>query len=894
MVERASVMASTMPGSGPLRGRSDELGTVLEVLRTVRRGQPALVVLNGEPGIGKTALVQATVEQASRLGFHTADSAAHEDDRLTPLSSIGPALRIGAEPLISSADFMDLAALCEQPLWLVERLATLLERRAEAGPVLLAIDDGQWCDPMTVFTMRVLPRRLIAAPIAWVLATREVPSGGPAELMVGAARPDLPVTWLDLKPLTEDAVRAIATDRLGARPEPAVLHRLSGAHGNPFLAVRLLEGLFDPAADGTDGASVPIGLLDGVRRRVAATSQRCRELLRTAAVLGPEFQLTDVAELIVVPAAQLTDPLVEAINARLLVDEGKTVRFRHELLRLAVYEDLPPSGRLALHRAIAKHLLADGRGYAAAAPHVLATAEPGDSAAVDVLREAAREVLDTMPTTSVTFIRQAFELVDASDPARGEIGVETVSILMADRQFGEATRFADALLATPISADLRARVQLLLLPRLWLTHQHSELLDRAADPGASGDLAARLAGYRALAADEPVELPDSDAIACVLATMSAAERANRERDYARTHALFASARAAAQGLTGYGAPEAGELALHELLALARLDDIDGALTGLGDGTRDDSWQAPQLALLRAQLAYGAGRVAAATEATAIAASRMAEMGDYTFEPQVRLMEALLALLRGDGAPARKANLPLTRALLADAEGDPRGAPATVAALRADHRFPWPEELLLGAAASAHHRGDTDTVRAAADLLGELAARNLNVASVTGAKLLVDALSTKDFKPALARLRGTPRRMLAARAEEERGRFLIDRTDRKVGLDALDAARDQYAELGATGAAARVQRLLHAVGARRRRWAPLPQRPEYGWDALTRMERSVALLIADGRTNRSAAEALVLSPSTISTHLRAVFRKLDVHSRVQLTNVVLRRNSPSAL
>jgi len=888
------VLAPTAPGGRPLRGRSAELGAALAALRTVRRGRPAVVVVRGEPGIGKTALVRAIVEQAGRLGFHTADTAAHEDDRLAPLASIGPALRSGTTPLIDSADFMDLATLHEQPLWLAEQLATLLERRAQDGPVLIAVDDGQWCDPLSVFILRVLPKRLIAAPIAWVLATREVHGGGPADLIVDAARPDLPVTRLDLAALTEDAVLAIATDRLGARPGPAVLGRLSGAHGNPFLTVQLLEGLFDSSCPvGTDGPAVPTGLLDGVRRRVAATSRQCRELLRTTAVIGPDCQFADVAELIGVPAARLTDPLVEAINAGLLTDDGGVVRFRHELLRQAVYEDLPPSGRRALHHAIAEHLLAAGRGCAAAAPHVLATAEPGDSAAVDVLRKAAHEVLDTMPTTAVTFIRQAFDLVGANDPARGEIGVDAVSILLADRQFDEATRFADALLATPVSADVRARVRLSLLPRLWLTNRYAEILERTADDGAPSDLAARLAGYRALAAAEPAEPADGEPIARVLATMAAAEAADRERDYVRTHALFASAHAAARGLTGYGAPEASQLALRELVALARLDDIDGALAALGDGARDDSWRAPQLALLRAQLLYGAGQVEAAAETTATAASLMAEMCDHTFEPQIRLMTALLALLRGDNAPARAANQPLTSALLADVEGDPRGAAELVAVLRADHRFPWPEELLVGAAASAHHRGDADTVHAAAGLLGELARRNPNVASVTGAELLVRALSTHDFEPALTRLRKTPRLLLAARANEEHGRSIVDTQHREAGLAALDAAHDRYTELGATASAVRVQRLLQAAGARRRRWAPIPQRPEQGWDALTQMERRVALLIADGHTNRSAAEELVLAPSTISTHLRAVFRKLDVHSRVQLANLVLRRNDPSA-
>jgi DNA-binding CsgD family transcriptional regulator len=863
---------------------------VLGALRTVQCGRPALVVLQGEPGIGKTALVRAVVQQARRLGFHTADAAAHEDDRLAPLASLGPALRFGTAPLIGSADFMDLATLYEQPLWLAEQLATLLERRAQERPILIAIDDSQWCDPLTVFIMRVLPKRLIAAPIAWVVSSREAVGGGPAELIANAARPDLPVTWLDLKALTPDAVLAIATDRLGARPEPAVLRRLSSAHGNPFLAVQLLEGLFEPAADGATGPVVPIGLRDGVRRRVTATSQQCRELLRTAAVIGPEHQLTDIAELIGVPAARVTDPLVEAINAGLLADEGTVVRFRHELLRLAVYEDVPPSGRRALHRVIAEHLLTRGRGCAAAAPHVVATAEPGDPAAADVLRQAAHEVLDSMPTTAATFIRQAFDLADENDPARGEIGAEAVAILLADRQFDEATRFADMLIAAPVSPELRARVQLLLLPRLWLTDRSTELLHRTVDlPGAPSDLAARLAGYRALAAAESVESAHTDPIALALATMAAAEVANRERDYLRTHALFASARSAAQGLTGHGLPEASQLAQRELLALARLDDIDAALTRLGHSGRDDTWQAPQLALLRAQLTYGAGRVEAAAEATAIAASLMDEMCDYTFEPQIRLMEALLGLLRGDNTAALKAGQPLTTALLADAQGDPRGATDLVALLRADHRFPWPEELLVGAAASAHHRGDATTVRAAADVLGQLAERNPSVASVTGARLLVDALTTKDFEPARTRLRETPRLLLAARADEEYGRSMVDNDNREAGLAALDAAHDRYTELGATASALRVQRLLQAAGARRRRWAPIPQRPEQGWEALTQMERRVAQLIADGHTNRSAADELVLSPSTISTHLRAVFRKLDVHSRVQLANRMQRRN-----
>ena len=870
-------MAHVTIEHGPLRGRSAELGAALESLRLVQRGRPAVIVLRGEPGIGKTALVRTIVEQAGRLGFHTASTAAHEDDRVAPLASIGPALRFGTAPLIDSADFMDLAGLHEQPLWLAERIATLIERRAQERPILLAIDDAQWCDPLSAYTLRVLPKRLLATPIGWLLATRDVPGGGPAEFVTDAARPDVPVTWLELTALTEDAVRAVATDRLGARPEPSVLRRLASARGNPFLTVQLLDGLFDPGT--------PTGLVDGVRKRIAALSETGRDLLRTAAVLGPEFQLTDVAGLLGLPPARLTEPLLAAINAGLLADEGSAVRFRHDLLRQAVYQDVPPSGRRALHRAIAEHLLSAGRGYAAAAPHVLATAEFGDAAAADVLRKAAHEVLDTMSTTSVTFIKEAFALTDPRDPLCGEIGVEVVSILVADRQFGEASQFADLLLAGSLTATQRARIQLLLLPRLWSTDQYAEILDRTTDPGAPLELAARLAGYRAIARAEIVADPAADPVAAVLATVAQAQTAHR--DYARTHALYAAARAAAEGLTGYGVPAAGQLALRELVALARLDDIDGALAGLGDGTRlGSSWQAPQLVLARAQLAYGAGRIEDAASEAASATALMGEVFDFTAQPRIELLTALIAVLRGDNARARAVDSPLAKAVVAD---DPA---RIVAVVGEDLDFPWPEELLVDAACAAHHRGDADTVRAAAELLTELAGRNPDVASVTGARLLVDALSTGDFEAAVTTLRHSPRMLLRARADEEHGRSVVDTEDRKIGLDALDAAHDRYVELGATGPARRVQRLLQAAGARRRRWAPIPQRPEHGWDALTDMERRVALLIADGHTNRSAAEELVLSPSTISTHLRAVFTKLDVHSRVQLANLA-RESGPPA-
>jgi DNA-binding NarL/FixJ family response regulator len=130
-------------------------------------------------------------------------------------------------------------------------------------------------------------------------------------------------------------------------------------------------------------------------------------------------------------------------------------------------------------------------------------------------------------------------------------------------------------------------------------------------------------------------------------------------------------------------------------------------------------------------------------------------------------------------------------------------------------------------------------------------------------------------------------LLLARAEELYGQAELEH-DRTAGVAALEKAHESYAALGATALASRVQAVLQAAGVRRRRWAAVQARPETGWEALTPMERRVALLVAEGHTNRSAAEELVLSASTVGTHLRAAFGKLGVNSRVQLTRLVLER------
>ena len=226
-----------------LRGRGAEVAAALRALRTVvRTGEGAVIVLFGEPGIGKSAVLRAVLEQAGRMGFATGESKADEIDQIAPGAPLLVALRSGSRPLLSSAAFTALAPLYDQKLWLAERIGTLLEDIAADNPVVVAIDDVQWADRLTRFALRMLIGRLSRSPVAWVLTSRLAPATV-AEELVGAVEGTVPVVRLSLGLLTPEDIDEMAAERLGRPPSPAVRDLLRRVGGNPFWTAQLLEGL---------------------------------------------------------------------------------------------------------------------------------------------------------------------------------------------------------------------------------------------------------------------------------------------------------------------------------------------------------------------------------------------------------------------------------------------------------------------------------------------------------------------------------------------------------------------------------------------------------------------------------------------------------------------------
>jgi predicted ATPase len=285
-----------------LRGRAGEVGRVLAVLRrTVQSGQGAVVFVRGEPGIGKSAVLDAVVEQAARQGYTVSVGKGEEHQQIAPLAPLLAALRFGSRPLLSEEAFAVLAPLYRHKLWLVDRLAGTLEEHAMRSPLLIAVDDVQWADRLSVFALRTLPVRLAGVPVVWLISSRTDP-GGTADEVHDVVRGSLPVDVVSLGPLTAADVEQIARDRLGAAPGSHLLRLLEGANGVPYLAVDLIEAIAldsgNATADPASETELPGTFVQGLRGRLLALPEDVRRLLAVGSVLGRSFRLGDAAALL--------------------------------------------------------------------------------------------------------------------------------------------------------------------------------------------------------------------------------------------------------------------------------------------------------------------------------------------------------------------------------------------------------------------------------------------------------------------------------------------------------------------------------------------------------------------------------------------------------------------
>jgi DNA-binding CsgD family transcriptional regulator len=878
--------------------------------------------VTGEAGIGKSALLSAAVREAGRLGALCGSVRADRIGRIVPGGPLLTALRDGPTPVLPADGFRSLESAAGQPLLLLDAVAGALELRAGQGPIVVAVDDAQWLDDLSAFLLRSLPGRLAGSPIAWLMASRadDLPL---FEGLFGGLADDLPSTRLALGPLPESDIIAIARDHLGTVPGSATRQMLARAGGNPFLAVQVINGLLHAQAGGGDPASVPAELVRAVSGQLRALPSQAIELVRLAAVYGEPLPLDEAVDLLDGASARaVAEAADEAIEAGMLSRERGAVLFRHGLVRESVYADLPERTRQFIHLTCARHLRDSGYDALAVASHAREAITPGDEAVALLLADAASDAVTAMPKTAAELMLAAFAALRPGQPAWLAVGERCVEVLSLVQRCTDALAVADRLLAYLDDDESAGRLEVALSRALWLKGRWEEAEERSRvtleRPGLPAALRARLEALHALALSR-VRSPALARPAAERALSASAAAADRAGRLFALHALAEVARNAGDHRTSLSyfrqlrAESEPAYVAQEIMALQHLDRYSHAETMLAQAWRrsgnDSAAILPSLLYAQIWQDYNLARLDGA-DAAARALMRLGgELGSRICQLESAAILGATALERGDAEEARRritlggraeaaelAHLPvlmLVRGWLLAEEGDPAMAVACLTSLlkaAADELDPWPwkpgwTRMLTRTGIAA---GDTDFACRAVELAEEGARRNPGVPTFEAIAQGLRGLLEHDLDQ-LARASGTvtrsPRPLVRAGVFEDYGRALLTAGELTAGGERLDEAWALYDEFGAHGSQSAVQQAMRAAGIRRSWWASAQSRPSDGWAALTEAEIRVAKLIADGHTNRSAAAQLGVSANTVGTHLRSVFTKLGVRSRVQLTNLL---------
>ncbi|MGH3172192.1 MAG: ATP-binding protein, partial [Trebonia sp.] len=457
-----------------MRGRETERDATRALLDRAERGAGGVLLVDGEPGIGKSLLLRECEQDAAARGFAVVAGAASRLEQTLPFSTLRGAMpelfaasRDGAGPRDDDAPRRDDAGLDVADAtgrW-TARVRGYLERRAITGPVLVCLDDLHWACPGTLAVAVTLSRDLRRDRVAWLLARTGTAAGAADRAFRSLETGGAP--RVTLGPLGPEAVTGMLADAFGAPPGDGLEDLAGGAAGNPSLLAELVSGLrAGRAVRVAEGRAVlssgglPDGVIDLARRRLEVLSGRARHLVVTAAVLDPEFRFEDAAEMLTQAPAALLPVLAEAIEAGIMTAGELTFAFRHPLLRRAVAETIPGPARRALHRQYGEILLTRGESAGQAASHLLCAARPGDGAAG--LDSAAARVASVAPEAAADLAVRALELTPLASPDAVPRRVAAAEALAVAGRLADAGRIAREALARPVAVTAEARLRCVL------------------------------------------------------------------------------------------------------------------------------------------------------------------------------------------------------------------------------------------------------------------------------------------------------------------------------------------------------------------------------------------------------------------------------------------------
>lgn len=856
--------------SSNLVGREAETAALADLLdRLAVHGRGGTVHLTGDGGIGKSALLRWLQRGATARGVDTLFARGDEVAIRHPFSTLSQ--------LLDDDSPIDTGAVegneANRVYATVVAFAEALQRRSQAAPILAIIDDLQWADTSTLLALPLLQRDLVDHPVLFAFASRphELP---PEADSIRRALESADAHAFALEGLAPADQRRLVRDIAGAEPSDRLVERLAGADGNPFLIIYALSASRDA-----------LTLIDG-RAELEGTSAlqtaaqlpmlpRLRHEERTAlecsAVLGRLADLDVLAAMLDVPVDEVWRRLEPAVAARVLVDDGRALVFRHDLLRDAVLASLPSPYRRDLRRRAAGVLHDRGAPAEVVARLCEDALRPGDRKLIEYLVAAARQVLYVAPHTALAWLQLAHECSAGAGVEIEELVSLRVEALFFSGRSREAITVAQLALHGRVESPVeRTRLEAIVAASLFVEGRHREAAEAFEQLFAHGDRRGTDLGVAGADA----------AMSYILS--SDLERAGRQCDAVLAQRLSTPARAYAMAVRGMLRALKGELrqgiedcelavalaeahhddsahrnlpyyflaqtlvwADHHERARAMIADGQAVATRLGFG-----WHQPpyHVALAESHL-----RLLELDEAEATAEAGLIYAADTSTTLEDARLHALLAEVALERGDLDAATAHLDNCDTAQRRAGGHGA---------DHLFRLLSRLAAHrgdlAAAASHMRMLWDAVaRLGAGLrLWELAPEAITLARQTG-----DVDWAHDVRARLRELDSPLRPWVLVYIDD-----VVSEATHAVLPDLVPQDR------------ALVERLMGAGQPGRR---PAEQKAG-GWRSqLTEAEARVVERVARGMTNAEIAAELCISRRTVESHLYHVYPKVGVTSRIAL-------------
>jgi DNA-binding CsgD family transcriptional regulator/tetratricopeptide (TPR) repeat protein len=465
------------------------------------------MLISGEPGIGKTALLAALVQQAAAGGARVAAGAAEELGQRVPFAAVADCLGL-TTGATGAADrgAAEIAGMLrdsyrssggsfpavDAEFLITEAILGLVDRWCAAGAVVLAVDDLQWADPASLLVLRRLGRIASQLPLLITATRRSGASGADVDRLVRSWE-GRNAELLPLGPLDELSVATLASQAVDGQAADGLLGKIAVADGNPLYVIELARTLAghrrppDAGGNGQDaaGGAMPESLIAVMTQRLSGLSGQAREILQVAAILGREFTVAELAAILARPAPEFLSMIQEAVTAGLLATGPEGMVFRHEVIRQALQEGMPVSALNALHLQAGRALAAVGAPVERAAQHLL-SGMTFDMRTLRWLAGSADRLSARAPELAADLLRRA---LDGTEPANGQSGALRLALanaLLRAGRFAAAETVADAALTAGPTGESSGRLRWILVQaRLNRGHVSAALAEaqRALDDG---------------------------------------------------------------------------------------------------------------------------------------------------------------------------------------------------------------------------------------------------------------------------------------------------------------------------------------------------------------------------------------------------------------------------